>query len=697
MRKTIIAWACALLASATLQASAPETPLYPHNIKASSIELPSEPCAGNFNVKFNLKYESGKFVPAQLSILTPGKKPSLSECKVTATSLTKSIPAGTYDFIVTYYISDPIFQYQDVQTNFYHPSYFVVKEGVKISADTELTFDVAEATNLVEFKAFAPDGKPYQHPVRRKRPDGKRELDYSEANIHFETLGHVVYHQQYGDFVGIYQATSHVTDEGGSIPASFNYYINDVSDNYRSTLVRLAISDKNEVYMISMAAKGIPDKPVTNSNFKKIEEKFIHTPAKEFYNRENGSKIDVWTYVRNYYLLKLDNLQEAENPVFYYSTSDEDMISNCDFLFQIQLKSFEKDEPLANSDKRDQLAITGPILNITQKGMAYENPANNYFTFPRDNFSGSIGDNVPLTMMVMHSVDANGSRSVQYAPSILGRYGEQIESSASRLDARISLEGKTVFEGPVSAINGWAVEFASDNHQKGNVTGQFVNSNIKVDGIPGVSTVTVNYNENRNDVCAPSAQMMSFTDAQGMPKNKFSATDDINVRISGGDPNGNGRTYSYMDARSFNLAYAPYATDRYTDAPLSVIRNATSSQNQTVYGATLSNITEKSSNGWYDVKISITDQEGNTSVQTISPAFKIEDNSGIDDIEASQRKAMSYRDGMLFVSDCDKVEIYGLDGRRILSAYGPSVSLDSLPAGIYIARSATSSLKILKN
>lgn len=696
MKKTIIATVCALFLGGAVQAEAPEASLREPDIKATVIELPNEPCAGNCPVKINYKYEPGKFVPNQLSILTSGKKPSLSLLKTTATSTTVSLGAGKYDIAVTYCIPDSRFVYQDVQQNIYHPYYIVVKEGVEISGDTELTFDVAEATNFVEFQAVTPDGKPYQHPVSRKKADGTRELDYTEANIYFETLANMIYHQDYGEFMAVTQATSHMVDDGSGIPNSFNYYINNVSDKYRSTLLRLAISDKNDAYMVVLEAKGTPGQPIKNTVFNKIEEKFLHTPSQEFYTRENGSRFDVWAYAKNYYLITLNGYQKEANPVIYYSNSGGEDIANSDFRLQIQLKSFEKDEPIADSNQRNQLAITGPILNITQKGISYENLQNNFFTFPRDNFSGTMGDNVPLTMMVMHSVDVNGNRSVQYQPFVFGRYGEQIQSSTTTLEAKISLDGKNVFTAPIAAVNNWAVTFAGDGHQKGKVTGEFINRNVKVDGIPGMSTLTVNYDENRNDVCAPTAQMLMFVDAQGMPRSKFSATDRIDVRIAGGDTNGNGRTYSYMDARTINVAYAPYATDKYTDLPLSLVRGATSSQNMAVYGATLPAISEKSSNGWYDVKISLSDNEGNTSKQTISPAFYIEGNAGISDIAASQEQALSYRDGMLFVADGAKVEIYGLDGRKVMEAASPVVTLEALPSGLYIARTASDTLKILK-
>ena len=67
------------------------------------------------------------------------------------------------------------------------------------------------------------------------------------------------------------------------------------------------------------------------------------------------------------------------------------------------------------------------------------------------------------------------------------------------------------------------------------------------------------------------------------------------------------------------------------------------------YEASMGQVTEHSPNGWYDLKVTLTDEAGNLQEQTISPAFKINTLSGI---------------GKMKSGDCIPVAYYTVDGIR---------------------------------
>ncbi len=97
------------------------------------------------------------------------------------------------------------------------------------------------------------------------------------------------------------------------------------------------------------------------------------------------------------------------------------------------------------------------------------------------------------------------------------------------------------------------------------------------------------------------------------------------------------------------VEYAPMGTDEWNALEVSCNDEWSSANFGYFYEASMGQVTEHSPNGWYDLKVTLTDEAGNLQEQTISPAFKINTLSGI---------------GKMKSGDCIPVAYYTVDGIR---------------------------------
>lgn len=99
----------------------------------------------------------------------------------------------------------------------------------------------------------------------------------------------------------------------------------------------------------------------------------------------------------------------------------------------------------------------------------------------------------------------------------------------------------------------------------------------------------------------------------------------------------------------------------------------------------LARVDRKSENGWFDLRVTLTDQAGNSQSQVISPAFHVDNMTGVaaPSIAKAQLSVMGHR---IVASDGAEVEVYTLSGMRVANR--------DIAPGLYIARSGATSAKM---
>ena len=183
-------------------------------------------------------------------------------------------------------------------------------------------------------------------------------------------------------------------------------------------------------------------------------------------------------------------------------------------------------------------------------------------------------------------------------------------------------------------------------------------SNFILGDIPGTNVTEVNMEVKDAKSVPPAVQSLRTTDAAGNVANEFARPEDGNIEI-----------YCGM----FTTAQTEDGVRYYEcEAPADVIVEYSANGNDSwkeleavadpaldfmpgwgkFYKVSLSSVAEASANQWYDLRLTLKGADGETTVQTISPAFKIKEVSSVEDLT----------DGI------DQVEIaavYSLQGVRL--------------------------------
>ncbi len=115
-----------------------------------------------------------------------------------------------------------------------------------------------------------------------------------------------------------------------------------------------------------------------------------------------------------------------------------------------------------------------------------------------------------------------------------------------------------------------------------------------------------------------------------------------------------------------------------------------------LYTATLRDVTAKSPTGWYDLRINLTDADGDTQTQVISPAFRIGDPASVKAVNSDSYRLLQSADSIIVVGDNNaSIVITGLNGQVVATGNG-SVSTSNLPTGLYIVSATSSTGKTTK-
>jgi hypothetical protein len=133
------------------------------------------------------------------------------------------------------------------------------------------------------------------------------------------------------------------------------------------------------------------------------------------------------------------------------------------------------------------------------------------------------------------------------------------------------------------------------------------------------------------------------------------------------------------------VEYAPYQKDEWKE--LSV----TNDEELTLwpgfghfYNTPLETITEKSDNGWFDLRITLADANENTITQRISPAFYIKNlSSGVESI--SDDSGIFVKDGRIIVPK--GAVVYNMEGMITIGR--------TLTPGLYIVRHGEKAVKVM--
>lgn len=188
---------------------------------------------------------------------------------------------------------------------------------------------------------------------------------------------------------------------------------------------------------------------------------------------------------------------------------------------------------------------------------------------------------------------------------------------------------------------------------------------FEIDGMQPVNVTEISYDQSLPTWEPPTVTSLLFKNGEGKVTNRLDTGKDAAIEMYAGGVKWLQYWYFHPYAeRYFSNAtqiitddvtplveYAPYGSDNWQ----SIETSENEAERNEAYGnhylVNLGGVTAASGNGWYDLRITLTTPEGNSQIQTLSPAFHIADMAGVETVT--------------FGSDNAKIRYFDLSGRQI--------------------------------
>lgn len=580
-----------------------------------------------------------------------------------ANSVTMKVPAGTYDMFASY-ISD------------YSEVYYVFREEVEITADTTITLAQSEATTPINIRTVDHTGKPLYMPVYNanyeKIDDGTAE-DYSSASF-FVLKGYGSVTTVLG---GGYKYQNHDTD----------FFVSNLSSRYK--LCEIREIGVGEVYWFNKYVVEDLSKATTVTNdpsrFAKYDQKFEQTPEWKDYPEYHIPGYLMNATYGSYYLMGQQSYipwmpTKDFTTKFYIDMPEETGEEGFNMTVKPLMGEYMEEDSWGDytdyyyTFTRGQ-QVLGDVDGIKFVAAGYDEygnfnapegeyrsqlyPGNPAFSYGLDEAEGEVvmGAACPINSIRGDVFVDAGTEYVDLFYNYVGRYGELRDADYYSYDV-------------------WVEE----NDLEGDVHEMvFNNENVLVDGIKGKNVTSMRYHENAADHYAPTLQMLDFRRG-GKVTDRFETPEGAVMNFAGGDFVSHFDSYQWSgyftwQPATAKAAYAPYGTDNWTE--LEVVEDQSKFYMPgfgQFFSASLAGV--EGEEEWFDVKVTLTDQSGNTQEQVISPAFYVKNMpTAINDVKVGNA-LVKVVDGAIVADGA--VEVFTIDGRRVDSS--------NLSHGIYVVR-----------
>lgn len=580
-----------------------------------------------------------------------------------------------------------------------HPTlYYVILEDVEIHEDREFSISPAMATNHLSVVCHGPDGRVLKHGLGYRDPDTGEWITTENGDVVDTTVenwvirkgGKVVYHNACS-FIG-----DMPTEESRTLP-ELDFYVNDVSDRYLFVQYRTSMSEcpdpnsegswtTDNLYVNYFSTDNVKAGLLENNpdNYYLNEESFQVSPD-GLKSEHIGfcSPVNLFikdapyyasSYITFYDYNNVDDLQSVR--VYANLPAVDPHDSNVKLLLQSVLWCAKDEEVFPGRYRTVERALNGCLYSI-EDGVKHYLPAHTSFgggasvpfntaklipfhqgfSYKADKKKGIFGDNCPINAVMVQNLQYPWSEDVMtsWSSCYVGRYGETRWSDDASCGLSMKFDGE-----PVDDVANFTPE------KNGSYDFTITNSNIVVDGLSGKNTTVLHYDLTKPDNTPPTMQMMMFKNTDGYLTDRFStgaeglmefsaAVFDYNIEIfydDEGTPVDANTFYEYKPL-NVNVEYSPYGKDEWADLEIEEIPELYSDQGWGYFfRASLKDVEGEAEKGWFDVRFTMSDEAGNTHVQTVSPAFRIDNlvATGVEGVGGGSSAVVGR---------------YGLDGRRV--------------------------------
>lgn len=610
-----------------------------------------------------------------------------------------------------------------------HADKFVIKENVVVHSDTEVSLSSDDATVHLQFDLKNLSGEEFTVDEAELSEDGMSATLVQKGNSREFSISSSVLPKEYA---GGYISNNYILGDlyrDFDIRRKTDLYVSPLSDRWLITTVCTVEDNEHNIYIVKYRHDGLSEsKSIVNdpSRFIAYKESFTQSPIgkKSGESQRFGyEKLNI----KGGYLNGGTRAVGSELPSdgiakFYVDALDDTDLKSP--TWQLRLQPVFVDF-LDNTNSIYRFLEAVPV-NITKEGVNYEivGDVSSEFYYEQGPFylesvykphkafsysaaqkTGSFGGNAPIAFIVQSGiVGEDGTKSLGFSGydydlelpntvSYVGRLGEKRSTDLDSIDFSLKYNGKEILA-DYGKLAEFSQQWDSEKHADGAYNLSVLNENIEVDGLKGKNYTIVDFDFRKEDRIAPVLTMLQFRSTAGSVTERFENASDGKIMLSAGDftchyiPEQYGNIFTCEKA-NVTVEYSPYGEGEWQ--PLDVAENAEYYQAPgfgNYYEGSLSDITTK---GWHDVRITVADDAGNRQQQIISPAFKIGNSAGVAAVD-SDNEIYAYLLGKSEVriagAEAASVSVYNASGALVAySADGVSnpVGVSSLPSGVYVA------------
>ncbi len=630
------------------------------------------------------------------------------------------VPKGTYNVIGLYQID------QNLEEAYYLPTWaIVIRENVVANEDIEVIMNADEATHQIKFRQKLPDGSDLLLPeILEFGNDGKPVFNKDENswNVSQMLINNYIVNDD-GSSLSFALGASSRMSTGESGEGTCDFLVNDISDSWTMIQDRTPFSAKDNFYMV-FSTKGISKELIMaeTADYHHYQPPYVHTnvgldpDTKKAIGALQGF---LWNgnLITSSYIVPQKSGPGIDLPDWYfYGTPATDVTPFIfPFLKDGDINVYGNDfeallvgAPFTLKDNVATYPIIGsefPNLSSARMMIFLYDEDGNYpaldtghpvFSYTDKDIYTAYGNSVPVLSVsnqdfgtLMGMTDRKFIIPITY---YTGRLGENRISDNVMMNFSIALNGETLAEDYNSDFMMFHFMSLIENGiGTGDWTLTFTDNNITVDGMEGVNKTEMGYNDTLEDAFAPTLRFLQFRDADGTLTDRFNKPEEGMFYLAGSDyfcypmSDMTGCFMQPSPVMEISVEYAPYGTEDYEALSVSEMPEigVTSQLGQTYCGS-LEDIARTSGNGWFDMRVTLTDESGNYQKQTISPAFKISSLSGIGNV-------------------ADSNSAVRIDGRNIIAPAGSDIytiqgllsdGIDVEP-GIYIVRTGSGVSKVI--
>lgn len=672
---------------------------------------------GQTNFKVRIPADNKNFEFSGITIAGSGgvHELDLSEFEHGTTEYDLYIAPGNYLMIASFWINSKEADLPRMA--------IVFKENVHVGEAAEISFDPEEATNRIHFEPINTHGKSVSLPIYTTLDEEPYyHYDFTNANATDMGWDSTIFHEEYGI---LHTLSTNGTSSGAE--SNGDFLTNPVGEKFhfisgvfvREGTITDAYNTNSVLYFV-MGKKGNMDKYIVVRNnpdeFIPVAEKFTQTPAAEeekvnginssvsFNLIINGKAEGGWSTnmtlkepAANVYIQK-DMTMAPLNATASVALQSIDIARSViieDFPWPMTTILGIKSNPLVYSDGKWLYTFNSnrsgnySFTVKNDKEVAPLFPGNPAFETSKENLGVVLGNTAPVFSIMNQVIEYPAGTYHMHTPYYHGIGGEDRFIDESFAKIIVKRDGSTILEGGTTELLDWEQENVEDGHAKGIVELTFENRNILVDNLPGYNLASIKYDERKEDRNVPTIQKLWYRNSEGKITDRFEKAEDGVMEFSGADFNFNynpeGYSWYNCDPVEVKVEYAPHNTVGWNKLEVEEVReNFYTPGFGYFWRAPLRQVNAKSKNGWFDLRISLTDPSGNNQTQTFGPAFFIADKtSGVEDI--NDTGARVYVDGRQIRCENSTermiVKVYSLDGTLVCD----KSDLSDLRPGIFIA------------